>query len=169
MDDYSKNIEELNRDNQVNKYHRLQNSRSYMLVNKIKVYMDDYFLDPIIGFVFPAFGDILASIMAIPYLYISAVKVRSVPLTLAVFQNIMIDVCMGCIPCFGSIVDIFFKSYKRNYQLIVGFVNNDKEVVAEVNRRAVISAIIILILCFLTYLLIRLSVELIAWLLSLFF
>ena len=135
--------------------YRVAGDFDYMLIYNIAKYMDKYCLDPIIGFFFPGGGDILTSVMTIPYITVSAFTIRSLPLTLAVIYNMLIDMLIGCIPFFiGDICDFAHRSYSKNYNLIVGFVEGDEDVIETVNQRAIKTGIFIVILCVLIYLMI---------------
>ena len=57
----------------------IRNSVSYKLVHAIALWMDRRLLDPLIGLVLPGFGDALTSVLAVPYLYLSIVKLKSIP------------------------------------------------------------------------------------------
>ena len=70
------NREKKRKKDKYNKRLKREQSLSYSLVKKISTIMDDYFLDPIIGFI-PGIGDIAPSILCIPFLNISIFKVRS--------------------------------------------------------------------------------------------
>ena len=118
--------------------------------------MDDYFLDPILGFCLPIVGDFLTTLCVIPFLWASLARIKSLPLTLACIYNTMIDLVLGLIPFYvGDILDAFNKSYKKNYRLIVGFVEDDRNVIREVNEKAVRTAIMIGIFCIIIYYLVR--------------
>ena len=139
---------------------RVSSDSDYMLIYNIAKYMDKYCLDPIIGFFIPGGGDILTSVMTIPYISVAAFTVKSLPLTLAVIYNMLIDMLVGSIPFFiGDICDVFHRSYSKNYQLIVGFVEGDEEVIKTVNERAVKTGIFIVILCVLIYLMMTLVLS----------
>lgn len=147
----------------------LEEDLDYRLVKSIKTVMDDWFLDPVIGFFFPAVGDMLTSICALPFLWIALVRIKSIPLTLACIYNTMIDVILGLIPFYiGDILDAFNKSYKKNYRLIVGFVEDDKNVIHEVNNKAIRTAIIIVIFAIIIYYLVKWSIALMSFIWSLF-
>lgn len=79
----------------------IRNSVSYKLVHAIALWMDRRLLDPLIGLVLPGFGDALTSVLAVPYLYLSIVKLKSIPLTLAIVCNILLDVLISIIPYIG--------------------------------------------------------------------
>lgn len=105
--------------------------------------MDKWCLDPIIGLFIPGFGDIITAAFTVPFIFSSLFKLRSVSLTLAVISNCLVDMLIGSIPVIGDIGDFMYKSYKRNYFLIVGYVNDDPEVMKEINSKAIWACVII--------------------------
>ena len=147
----------------------LMATTSYRIMDKTARYMDKYFLDPIIGLIPGGVGDVLSSFLAIPFIYFALVQVKSIPLTLAVICNVLKDALLGSIPFFiGDIIDVFNRSYVANLRLITGYVNDDKTVIHEVNRKATWSAIFIVILCVLIYFIVKWAIELGNWIVSLF-
>ena len=147
----------------------LMATTSYRIMDKTAKYMDKYFLDPIIGLIPGGVGDVLSSFLAIPFIYFALVQVKSIPLTLAVICNVLKDALLGSIPFFiGDIIDVFNRSYVANLRLITGYVNDDKKVIHEVNRKATWSAIFIVILCVLIYFIVKWAIELGNWIVSLF-
>jgi len=139
----------------------LEEDTDYRMIKGIKTVMDDYFLDPILGFFLPAVGDVLTTLCVLPFLWVSLARIKSIPLTLACLYNTMIDLVLGLIPfCIGDIIDAFNKSYKKNYRLIVGFVEDDRNVIREVNEKAVKTAIMIGIFCIIIYYLVKWTYEL---------
>lgn len=147
----------------------LMNTASYRVMDKTAKYMDKYFLDPIIGLIPGGVGDVLSSCLAIPFIYFALVQVKSIPLTLAVICNVLKDMLLGSIPLFiGGIIDVFNRSYVANLRLITGYVNDDKTVIQEVNRKAVWSAVLIGILCVLIYFMVKWVIALGDWIVSLF-
>lgn len=148
----------------------IEESSAYQATQTIAKWMDKYFIDPILGFILPAgMGDTLTSIFVIPYIYVAACKVRSFPLTLAVIFNVLRDAALGLIPFYiGDIIDTFNRSYVQNARLIVGFVEDDKSIIEEVNRKAFWTGVLILIFCAIIYLLVRLAIQVGSWIGSLF-
>ena len=147
----------------------LMATTSYRIMDKTAKYMDKYFLDPIIGLIPGGVGDVLSSFLAIPFIYFALVQVKSIPLTLAVICNVLKDALLGSMPFFiGDIIDVFNRSYVANLRLITGYVNDDKKVIHEVNRKATWSAIFIVILCVLIYFIVKWAIELGNWIVSLF-
>ena len=126
--------------------------------------MDDYYLDPLLGLLPVGIGDMISSIVVIPFIYTSLIRLRSIPLTLAVLFNTLKDILLGMLPFFiGDIIDIFYKSHKRNLDLVTGFVNNDRQTIQEVNRKAIWAAVAIAITCVLIYYVGKLIIELGDW------
>lgn len=75
-------------------------------------------LDPIIGFVVPGAGDAITSTGSVSLLFL-ALKHR-VP-TIAILRmllNIAIDTVVGVIPFAGDAFDMFFRSNRRNLEII---------------------------------------------------
>ena len=129
------------------KLQKVRASKMYKLIRNIRKVMDDWYLDPIVGII-PGFGDSLASVLSLPYIYLTLFKIKSVPLTLAVIYNTLLDWILGTIPL-GDIFDFFFKSYKRNSELIIGFVEEDPKIVENVNRKAVYFGVMVGVLAIL--------------------
>lgn len=146
----------------------IRNSVSYKLVHAIALWMDRRLLDPLIGLVLPGFGDALTSVLAVPYLYLSIVKLKSIPLTLAIVCNILLDVLIGIIPYIGVVGDVFKRAFTRNAVLIKGYVEGDKAIMQEIDRKAVGMAFLIVILCGLIYAMVLAAVKIVEWAGSLF-
>ena len=146
----------------------IRNSVSYKLVHAIALWMDRRLLDPLIGLVLPGFGDALTSVFAVPYLYLSIVKLKSIPLTLAIICNILLDVLIGIIPYIGVVGDVFKRAFTRNAALIKGYVEGDKAIMQEIDRKAVGMAFLIVILCGLIYAMVLTAVKIVEWVGSFF-
>ena len=133
---------------------RLMDNRAYQTMQRLTRYMDRYYLDALIG-VIPGWGDAIALLSALPFVYFSARIIKSVPLTLAVVNNALRDVLMGMIPFFvGDIIDIFHRSNIQNMQMVQGFVDGDEAIIRKVNQRALQSAVVLALLLLLIALMI---------------
>ena len=133
---------------------RLMDNRAYQTMKGLTRYMDRYYLDALIG-VIPGWGDAIALLSALPFVYFSARIIKSVPLTLAVVNNALRDVLMGMIPFFvGDIIDIFHRSNIQNMQMVQGFVDGDEAIIRKVNQRALQSAVVLALLLLLIALMI---------------
>lgn len=141
----------------------IRNSVSYKLVHAIALWMDRRLLDPLIGLVLPGFGDALTSVLAVPYLYLSIVKLKSIPLTLAIVCNILLDVLIVIIPYIGVVGDVFKRAFTRNAAMIKGYVEGDRAIMQEIDRKAVGMAFLIVILCGLIYAMVLAAVKIVEW------
>lgn len=141
----------------------IRNSVSYKLVHAIALWMDRRLLDPLIGLVLPGFGDALTSVLAVPYLYLSIVKLKSIPLTLAIVCNILLDVLIGIIPYIGVVGDVFKRAFTRNAAMIKGYAEGDRAIMQEIDRKAVGMAFLIVILCGLIYAMVLAAVKIVEW------
>ena len=156
-------------DKKAAKREKMMNMPSYSLMVGTAKYMDKYFLDPILGFILPGIGDVLSSVFAFPFIYYSLCVVKSIPLTLAVIYNILMDVLIGVIPFYiGNVLDVFKRSYVENLKLITGYIEDDKEIINKVNEKAFWTAVFIVVLCWLIYVVISWAIRLGNWIVSLF-
>lgn len=127
------------------------NSYSYKAAKVIQKAFDQYFLDPILGFFMPGFGDILTSTLTLPFIYLALFEIKSIPLTLAIIYNALMDILKGLFPVIGDIFDAFNKSYTKSFRLINGFVDDDETIKREVNKKAFKTLILSFILGGLIY------------------
>ena len=146
---------------------RLMDNRAYQTMQGLTRYMDRYYLDALIG-VIPGWGDVIALVSVVPFVYFSLKVIKSIPLTLAVLNNALRDVLLGMIPFFvGDIIDIFHRANTKNLAMIQGFVDGDEAVIKRVNQRAWQSAIILVVLLLFIVLMIWLLISFGSYLYSL--
>ena len=146
---------------------RLMENKVYQAMEGLTRYMDRYYLDALIG-VIPGWGDAIALISVVPFVYFSLHVIKSIPLTLAVLNNALRDVLLGMIPFFvGDIIDIFHRANTKNLAMIQGFVDGDEAIIKQVNQRAWQSAIVLLLLLLLIALMIWLLISFGSYLYSL--
>ena len=147
---------------------QLMDNKVYRAMSFLTRYMDRYYLDAIIGLV-PGWGDAIALLGAVPFVYFSLRIIKSVPLTLAVLNNSLRDVLLGMIPFFvGDIIDIFHRANKQNMAMIQGFVDGDANVIRQVNQRATQAAVALVLMLLLIALMIWLIVSVGSFIYSLF-
>ena len=142
------------------KREQMMNRSSYRMMVKTAKYMDKYYLDPLIGLIPGGVGDTISSLVALPFIYYSLCVVKSIPLTLAVIYNILIDVMLGAIPVIGNLFDILKRSYVDNLRLITGYIEDDKEIISKVRKKAFWTAVFIVVLCWLIYVVISWAIRL---------
>lgn len=127
------------------------NSYSYRSVKFLSSCLDDYFIDPFLGLLFPVVGDMVTAVFTFPFIYVSLVKIKSIPLTLAVIHALLIDIFIGMFPFIGDVLDFFNKSFKKSHKLIVGFIEDDRDIIRTVNKKAAWMFISICIMCVVIY------------------
>ena len=133
---------------------RLMDNKIYQTMNDITRYMDRYYLDAIIGII-PGWGDMITLFCVVPFIYFSTRIIKSIPLTLAIINNALRDVLLGMIPFFiGDVIDVFHRANTKNMAMIQGFVDGNEIVIKEVNRKAIQSAVVLIILLILIALMI---------------
>ena len=111
---------------------RLMNNKAYQTMNGLTRYMDRYYLDALIGII-PGWGDAIALLSVVPFVYFSLRVIKSIPLTLAVLNNALHDVLMGMIPFFvGDVIDFFHRANIQNMEMIQGFVDGDETIIKQV-------------------------------------
>ena len=133
---------------------RLMDNQVYQSMQSFTRYMDRFYLDAVIGLI-PGWGDAVALLCVVPFVYFSMCIIKSIPLTLAVLNNALRDVLLGMIPFFiGDVIDIFHRANMKNMAMIQGFIDGDESIIKQVNRRAQQSAIVLFVLLLLIALMI---------------
>ena len=157
----------MNEEKRLQRRKRLMDNKAYQTMEGLTRYMDRYYLDALIG-VIPGWGDAIALLSTVPFVYFSLRVIKSVPLTLAILNNSLRDVLMGMIPFFvGDIIDFFHRANTQNMQMIQGFVDGNETIIKQVNRRAWQSAIVLVVLLLLIALMIWVLVSFGSYLYSL--
>ena len=130
-------------------------------------YLDRFGIDALISMI-PYAGGLISSLFMIPPLHIAAGKVKSLPLTLAVLYNYLMDALVGFVPFAGPVLDFFFRANSRSAKLVLGFIEDDWEIIKEVRRKSVFFAIAIMLLIALIVLAVKYFGMALSWLISLF-
>lgn len=132
-------------------------SRFYRTLLRIARWMDTYYLDPILGFLLPAgIGDFVSALMAIPFIVFSLFVAKSIPLTLAIINHTLWDIFIGLIPFFvGDVLDVLSRPYRRNLQLIEGYLAGDKSTIRHLQKHMAITLFAIFLCCTLIYFMLK--------------
>ena len=145
------------------KIRNLKESKAYRFLCMITLLADKYFLDALLGFV-PSVGDLVSSVFGLPFIYVTLFKVKSIPLTLAVIYNYLVDILLGSIPFFiGDAIDFFCKAHVKNLDLITHYVEGDKKTIRQVRSEALLTALLIIVLCVIIYFAFRLLAGVTEW------
>jgi hypothetical protein len=87
-------------------------------VRSIARVLDNYFVDPIIGFFLPGAGDIAGTALGL-YSVFLAFKRRMSPIIIArMLLNLAVDALLGLIPFLGDLTDVAFRANQRNVKLM---------------------------------------------------
>jgi hypothetical protein len=150
--------EELRRQRREKEISELKSSKAYKFISTITILADKYFLDALLGFV-PSVGDLVSSIFGLPFIYVTLFKVKSIPLTLAVIYNYLVDILLGSIPFFiGDAIDFFSKAHVKNLDLITRYVEGDKRTIRQVRSKALLTSILIILLSIVIYFVFKLLI-----------
>ena len=137
----------------------LKKSRLYQQIVTLTRLTDTYQLDAILGLIPGGIGDFVAAFFALAHIFFGAFKLRSIPLTLALLNNML----LGLLPFYiGNVIDFLYRSNQKNMILIDGFLNDDPFIMHQVNTKARQAAITLVVLV----LLIALMIALLAWLVA---
>ena len=75
-------------------------------------------LDPLIGLI-PGFGDVIGGLLSFVFVF-AAFERGLARITLArMIANILIDTFGGALPIFGDVFDVYWKSNRMNYNLLL--------------------------------------------------
>lgn len=92
--------------------------RSLELAERIALWMDRRYVDPILGFILPGAGDAIGAGIGLLGIY-SAFRMRAHPIVIArMFINLALDSLIGSIPVLGAFFDIFYRAHTRNLHLL---------------------------------------------------
>ena len=109
-------------------------------------------------------GDLVSSVFGLPFIYVTLFKVKSIPLTLAVIYNYLVDILLGSIPFFiGDAIDFFSKAHVKNLNLITRYAEGDKKTRRQVRSKALLTAILIILLSIVIYFVFKLLIGVTEW------
>jgi len=75
-------------------------------------------LDALLGFLFPTLGDALTGLGSLSLLLLAFRMRLPKVVVLRVVFNIAVDVLLGCVPFLGDAFDLFWRSNRRNLELL---------------------------------------------------
>jgi Domain of unknown function (DUF4112) len=95
-----------------------EEDRALAAAETLAHWLDDRFIDPLLGLVLPGVGDLLGSLVGL-YPVVLAWKRRAPKALLArMLLNLAADAAGGAIPILGDIWDFMFKAHARNLDLL---------------------------------------------------
>ncbi len=88
------------------------------IAERVAFWMDQRYLDPILGFVLPGAGDAIGAAIGVVTI-VSAFRMRAHPVIIArMFLNLAFDSVLGSIPLLGAVIDLFYRAHTRNLKLL---------------------------------------------------
>jgi hypothetical protein len=98
--------------------HPPDDDRAIAVAATLARWLDDRFVDPLLGLFLPGVGDLLASALGV-YPVLLAWRRRAPKVLLArMLLNLAADAAGGAIPVLGDIWDFFFHAHARNLDLL---------------------------------------------------
>jgi hypothetical protein len=90
-----------------------------LLAVRMADWLDDRYIDPIVGFILPGAGDLLFAVVGMYPIFV-ALRRRMPAIVLArMIRNVAIDLLLGAIPVLGDVFDWVFKAHRRNANLLL--------------------------------------------------
>lgn len=88
------------------------------LAERIALWMDRRYVDPILGLLLPGAGDAIGAGIGLLGVF-AAFRMRAHPVVIArMLIHLAVDSLLGSIPVLGAIVDFFYKAHTRNLALL---------------------------------------------------
>jgi hypothetical protein len=121
-------------------------------------WLDDRYLDPLIGFVLPGVGDLVGSIFGMYIVSIAARRRMPAIVIARMLLNLAIDAAFGVVPVIGDVGDLAFQANRKNVALLESRATGQS---TWKDWAAVVGALVLFLALF--ALLIYASVRLIQW------
>src|SRR5437773_4844952 len=92
--------------------------RALVVAKVLSRWLDDRFLDPLLGLVLPGAGDLLGLALGLYPVWLAWRRRAPKPLLARMILNVAADAAGGAIPIVGDIWDFLFRSNARNVALL---------------------------------------------------
>jgi hypothetical protein len=92
--------------------------RALALATTLAHWLDQRFVDPLLGLLLPGAGDLLGAVLGL-YAVFTAWRLRAPKVLIArMLMNLSLDLLGGLVPVVGDVWDFFFKANTRNLALL---------------------------------------------------
>ncbi|MEM9068268.1 MAG: DUF4112 domain-containing protein [Myxococcota bacterium] len=95
-----------------------QPSRNLSFSRGLVRWLDEYYLDGLVGLVIPGAGDVVTGVGSMTLLFTALREGVPTVILMRMVLNIVVDVMVGVIPFLGDIFDFVWRSNRRNLELI---------------------------------------------------
>lgn len=92
-------------------------------------WMDNRYLDPIIGLLLPEVGDWIGTVIGLYPIFVAYREGVAPKVIARMLVNLGLDLLAGSVPVIGDIVDFFWKANRRNAEILEAVVDNRHAVV----------------------------------------
>jgi hypothetical protein len=82
-------------------------------------WLDDRYIDPLVGLILPAAGDLLSAAVGIYPIYVALRRRMPAIVAARMIRNVAIDLLVGAIPVLGDVFDFAFKAHRKNANLLL--------------------------------------------------
>ncbi|HEX9294596.1 MAG TPA: DUF4112 domain-containing protein [Polyangiaceae bacterium] len=117
--------------------------RDVALAVRLAHWLDDRYLDPVIGLILPEIGDLAMAAVGLYPVFV-AIRHRMPAIVVArMIRNLAIDLFIGAIPVIGDLFDFVYKAHRKNADLLL-----ERHVVGPSSTRdwmAVLGALVVLL------------------------
>jgi hypothetical protein len=120
-----------------------QEDRALVAAETLARWMDDRFLDPLLGLVLPGIGDLLGSLLGLYPVLLAARRRAPKALLARMLLNLAADAAGGAIPIVGDIWDFMFKAHARNLDLLRARSGEGRAVRGHWSDRAVVALAVV--------------------------
>src|SRR4029079_8598766 len=95
-----------------------QPDRALEAAETLALWLDNRFVDPLLGLLLPGFGDLLASALGLYPVLLAWQRRAPKSLIARMLLNLAADAAGGAIPVLGDIWDFMFRAHARNLKLL---------------------------------------------------
>jgi hypothetical protein len=82
-------------------------------------WLDDRYIDPIVGFVLPEAGDLLMSLVGLYPVFVAIRHKLPAVVVARMIRNLAVDALVGAIPLLGDAFDVVWKAHRKNADLLL--------------------------------------------------
>jgi hypothetical protein len=94
-------------------------ARDVALAVRLAEWLDDRYIDPVLGFLLPGAGDLLTTLIGL-YPVVVALRHRMPAIVVArMMKNLAVDLLLGAVPLVGDVFDFFHKAHRKNADLLL--------------------------------------------------
>jgi hypothetical protein len=97
---------------------RQEPDRALEVAERLALWMDKRYVDPLLGFVLPGVGDLISAGLGVYPVVLAWRRGAPHSLLARMLLNLAVDAATGAVPVLGDIWDFFFKAHSRNLALL---------------------------------------------------